>query len=289
MGRNPCCSKEEGLNKGAWMAEEDEILVSYIRSHGEGKWRSLPKKAGLNRGGKSCRLRWLNYLRPDIKRGNISEQEEDLIIRLHKLLGNRWSLIAGRLPGRTDNEIKNYWNTTLWRRVQGRPPAATKAKRTAKNRQEKHADQGKLLAEGSRQPPALPEESAKDVTEANITGSSRTAVPEDRQQLGEPMNDEQDPSSATMKSSMSSGKIFQVLGNTSNDSMTGPLDLIGDTCARCPPQRSSLLWVQKGIKKLLMVLPEAWRRATKKTAGGNCPWPTPLMTCFPTEQYSKIG
>ncbi|RZS02635.1 hypothetical protein BHM03_00032706 [Ensete ventricosum] len=72
--------------------------------------------AGLNRCGKSCRLRWLNYLRPGIKRGNISDEEEDLIIRLHNLLGNRWSLIAGRLPGRTDNEIKNHWNTHLSRR-----------------------------------------------------------------------------------------------------------------------------------------------------------------------------
>ncbi|XP_009334686.1 transcription factor MYB1 [Pyrus x bretschneideri] len=112
MGRSPCCSKE-GLNRGAWTALEDKILSSYIKTHGEGKWRSLPKRAGLKRCGKSCRLRWLNYLRPDIKRGNISGDEEELIVRLHNLLGNRWSLIAGRLPGRTDNEIKNYWNTTL--------------------------------------------------------------------------------------------------------------------------------------------------------------------------------
>nr|AKE33251.1 myb10-D1c [Aegilops tauschii] len=117
MGRKPCCAKE-GLNRGAWTAMEDEILVSYINDHGEGKWGSLPKRAGLNRCGKSCRLRWLNYLRPGIKRGNISDDEEELIVRLHGLLGNRWSLIAGRLPGRTDNEIKNYWNTTLSKRNQ---------------------------------------------------------------------------------------------------------------------------------------------------------------------------
>ncbi|RWR75174.1 transcription factor TT2-like protein [Cinnamomum micranthum f. kanehirae] len=116
MGRKPCCSKE-GVNRGAWSAQEDRILTNYIKTHGEGKWRDLPKKAGLRRCGKSCRLRWLNYLRPDIKRGNISPEEEDLIIRLHKLLGNRWSLIAGRLPGRTDNEVKNYWNTCLSKRM----------------------------------------------------------------------------------------------------------------------------------------------------------------------------
>ncbi|KAK6944760.1 SANT/Myb domain [Dillenia turbinata] len=117
MGRSPCCSKE-GLNRGAWTALEDKILTEYIKVHGEGRWRNLPKRAGLKRCGKSCRLRWLNYLRPDIKRGNISHDEEELIIRLHNLLGNRWSLIAGRLPGRTDNEIKNYWNTNLSKKIQ---------------------------------------------------------------------------------------------------------------------------------------------------------------------------
>lgn len=118
MGRSPCCVKE-GLNRGAWTSQEDKLLKEYIEVHGEGKWRSLPKRAGLKRCGKSCRLRWLNYLRPDIKRGNITDDEEDLIIRLHKLLGNRWSLIAGRLPGRTDNEIKNYWNTNISKRLHG--------------------------------------------------------------------------------------------------------------------------------------------------------------------------
>ncbi|XP_022729718.1 myb-related protein 308-like [Durio zibethinus] len=126
MGRSPCCSKE-GLNRGAWSVLEDKILIDYIKAHGEGRWRNLPKRAGLNRCGKSCRLRWLNYLRPDIKRGNISTDEEELIIRLHKLLGNRWSLIAGRLPGRTDNEIKNYWNTNLGKKVQDHQNSAAAA------------------------------------------------------------------------------------------------------------------------------------------------------------------
>ncbi|XP_028777356.1 transcription factor MYB23-like [Neltuma alba] len=104
----------------AWTPEEDRKLVQVIESHGPKRWKFIAAKAGLNRCGKSCRLRWLNYLRPNIKRGNISDQEEDLILRLHKLLGNRWSLIAGRLPGRTDNEIKNYWNSHLSKKISPR-------------------------------------------------------------------------------------------------------------------------------------------------------------------------
>lgn len=105
------------MTKGAWSKQEDQKLIDYIQKHGEGCWNSLPKVAGLRRCGKSCRLRWINYLRPDLKRGSFGEDEEDLIIRLHTLLGNRWSLIAGRLPGRTDNEVKNYWNSHLKKKL----------------------------------------------------------------------------------------------------------------------------------------------------------------------------
>ncbi|RRT43737.1 hypothetical protein B296_00056202 [Ensete ventricosum] len=173
MGRRPCCSKE-GLNRGAWSAFEDRVLSEYIKTHGEGKWRDLPKRAGkcsqaldvgvlfhvlicvperererekwvvgLKRCGKSCRLRWLNYLRPDIKRGNISEDEESLIIKLHRLLGNR-------LPGRTDNEIKNYWNTNLSKKMT--PPTTCVGRPAVKGkeaRKEESPEEVKAAGEAS--------------------------------------------------------------------------------------------------------------------------------------------
>ncbi|XP_047331974.1 transcription factor MYB8-like [Impatiens glandulifera] len=114
--RKPCCENED-KNKGAWSKQEDQKLIDFVQKNGEGNWRKLPLSAGLLRCGKSCRLRWINYLRPDLKRGNFGEDEDDLIIKLHALLGNRWSLIAGRLPGRTDNEVKNYWNSHLKKKL----------------------------------------------------------------------------------------------------------------------------------------------------------------------------
>ncbi|KAJ7977246.1 MYB family protein [Quillaja saponaria] len=116
MVRAPCCEKM-GLKKGPWTSEEDQILINYIQANGHSNWRALPKQAGLLRCGKSCRLRWTNYLRPDIKRGNFSREEEETIINLHEMLGNRWSAIASRLPGRTDNEIKNVWHTQLKKKL----------------------------------------------------------------------------------------------------------------------------------------------------------------------------
>lgn len=89
MGRSPCC-EESSVKKGPWTPEEDEKLIDYINKHGHGNWGILPKRAGLNRCGKSCRLRWTNYLRPDIKRGKFTEEEERIIINLHSVLGNKY-------------------------------------------------------------------------------------------------------------------------------------------------------------------------------------------------------
>ncbi|KAI3709600.1 hypothetical protein L2E82_39366 [Cichorium intybus] len=117
MGRSPCCDKAK-VKRGPWSPEEDTLLKNYIQNHGTGgNWIALPHKAGLKRCGKSCRLRWLNYLRPDIKLGGFTEEEDNIISSLYVNIGSRWSVIASRLHGRTDNDVKNHWNTKLKKKL----------------------------------------------------------------------------------------------------------------------------------------------------------------------------
>ncbi|WOL01958.1 Myb-related protein MYBAS1 isoform X2 [Canna indica] len=109
-----------GARKGPWTEQEDLQLVWFVRLFGERRWDFLAKVSGLNRTGKSCRLRWVNYLHPGLKRGRMTPQEEHLVLELHAKWGNRWSRIARKLPGRTDNEIKNYWRTHMRKKAQER-------------------------------------------------------------------------------------------------------------------------------------------------------------------------
>ncbi|KAL0673201.1 hypothetical protein Bca4012_001182 [Brassica carinata] len=124
-------SVQEEYRKGPWTEQEDILLVNFVHMFGDRRWDFVAKvsgpsikrydlvlAAGLNRTGKSCRLRWVNYLHPGLKRGKMTPEEERLVLELHAKWGNRWSKIARKLPGRTDNEIKNYWRTHMRKKAQ---------------------------------------------------------------------------------------------------------------------------------------------------------------------------
>ncbi|XP_073054746.1 transcription factor MYB59-like isoform X1 [Primulina eburnea] len=111
---------KEDAKKGPWTEQEDVQLVFYVKLFGDRRWDFIANVSGLKVAGDRSihRLRWVNYLNPGLKRGKMTANEEKLVVELHKKWGNRWSRIARKLPGRTDNEIKNYWRTHMRKEAQ---------------------------------------------------------------------------------------------------------------------------------------------------------------------------
>ncbi|TVU23398.1 hypothetical protein EJB05_25761 [Eragrostis curvula] len=166
------------LQRGPWTADEDLTLINYITQHGDGRWNALARAAGLKRTGKSCRLRWLNYLRPDVKRGDFTADEQLLILDLHSRWGNRWSKIAAQLPGRTDNEIKNYWRTRVQKHARqlGCDVNSRRFKdamaylwmpRLAERASQSHHAAAPMVAAGNNTAPALPCAAASVIASGN--------------------------------------------------------------------------------------------------------------------------
>ncbi|XP_062075317.1 transcription factor DUO1 [Humulus lupulus] len=125
-------NREEGIRKGPWKAEEDEVLINHVKKYGPRDWSSIRSKGLLQRTGKSCRLRWVNKLRPNLKNGcKFSLEEERVVIELQAQFGNKWARIATYLPGRTDNDVKNFWSSRQKRlaRILQSPPTSSKSQK----------------------------------------------------------------------------------------------------------------------------------------------------------------
>ncbi|KAJ6828299.1 protein ODORANT1-like [Iris pallida] len=216
MARQPCCDKV-GLKKGPWTAEEDKKLITFILTNGQCCWRAVPKLAGLLRCGKSCRLRWTNYLRPDLKRGLLSESEEKMVIDLHSQLGNRWSKIAAHLPGRTDNEIKNHWNTHIKKKLKKmgidpvtHQPLSSSTTTAATDAQHHEAEHEKNTSPGDNSPNVVPQEAqveaeVKCTTEADPFCTDEVPMIEPHEMVVDPRGGAA-ASSTTSSSSSSSAK-----------------------------------------------------------------------------------
>ncbi|OAY49387.1 transcription factor DUO1 [Manihot esculenta] len=127
-------AKRDEIRKGPWKAEEDEVLINHVQRYGARDWSSIRSKGLLQRTGKSCRLRWVNKLRPNLKNGcKFSMEEERVVIELQAQFGNKWAKIATYLPGRTDNDVKNFWSSRQKRLARILQTSATPSSSSSSN------------------------------------------------------------------------------------------------------------------------------------------------------------